>query len=37
MNADDDPSNLSPRVYLPVLAVVVLVAAVAWYLFAPRR
>jgi hypothetical protein len=37
VNADDDPSNLSPKIYLPILAIVILAAAAAYYFYGPRR
>lgn len=36
VNADDDPSNLSPKIYVPVLAVVILAAAAVYYFYGPR-
>ena len=37
ITADDDPRNLSPRLYLPILLAAVLAAALIYYFFAPRR
>lgn len=37
LTRDDDPRNLSPRVYLPILLLALAAAAVAYYLYAPRR
>jgi hypothetical protein len=33
VNADDDPSNLPPRIYLPVLIAVIVIASLAFLIF----
>ncbi len=33
LRADDDPANIPPRVYLPILAVVILIAVIAFFIF----
>ena len=35
LTSDDDPQNLSPRLYLPILAAAIALAALLYYLFAP--
>ena len=37
ITADDDPRNLSPKLYLPILLAVVLLAAFLYYFCGPRR
>jgi hypothetical protein len=37
ITADDDPRNLSPKLYLPILLVVLVAAVAAYYLYGPRR
>ncbi len=33
LTADDDPANIPPRVYLPIIAVVILIAVIVFFVF----
>jgi hypothetical protein len=35
--ADDDPGNISPKVYLPILLIVIVAAAALYYFYGPTR
>jgi len=37
INAEDDPRNLPPKLYLSVLLIVVIAAAAVYYFFGPSR